>query len=81
METYHGQSSKDRDDSHLRVAQARVYGRGVEPIAAALGTVGRCEDAWKEEEEERKVPAVATTHDKEYGRLAAVALGITAGIS
>jgi hypothetical protein len=50
----------------------------VEPIAAALGTVERCEDAWKGEE--RKVPAVATTHDREYGRLAAVAPRITAGI-
>jgi hypothetical protein len=81
METYHGQSSKDRDDSDLHVARARVYGRGVEPIAAALGTVERCKDAWKKEEEEQKVHAVATMHDREYGRLAAVALRITAGIS
>ncbi|KAM0885108.1 hypothetical protein ACQ4PT_030572 [Festuca glaucescens] len=61
--------------------RARVYGRAVEQIAAALGAAERCEDAWKGEEEQQKVPAVATAHDREYGRLAAVALGLTAGIA
>ena len=59
--------------------RARVYGRAVEQIAAALGAAERCEDAWKGEEEERRIPAVAA-HDREYGRLATVALGLTAGI-
>ncbi|KAM0881508.1 hypothetical protein ACQ4PT_032886 [Festuca glaucescens] len=61
--------------------RARVYGRAVEQIAAALGAAERCEDAWKGEEEQRNVPAVATEHDREYGRLATVALGLTAGIA
>ena len=33
--------------------RARVYGRAVEQIAAALGAAERCEDAWKGEEEAR----------------------------
>ncbi|KAF7046476.1 hypothetical protein CFC21_055502 [Triticum aestivum] len=66
--------------------RARVYGRAVEQIAAALGAAERCEDAWKGEEEARGgrggvggVPVAG--HDKEYGRLAVVALGITSGIA
>jgi hypothetical protein len=39
--------------------QAHVYGQAVEQIAAVLGAAERCEDAWKMEEEQRKVPCVA----------------------
>ncbi|KAE8818624.1 hypothetical protein D1007_03769 [Hordeum vulgare] len=64
--------------------RARVYGRAVEQIAAALGAAERCEDAWKGEEETQgggggAVPVAG--HDKEYGRLAVVALGLTSGIA
>ncbi|XP_020199672.1 putative invertase inhibitor [Aegilops tauschii subsp. strangulata] len=62
--------------------RARVYGRAVEQIAAALGAAERCEDAWKGEEVARGGGGVPVAgHDKEYGRLAVVALGITSGIA
>ncbi|KAE8813077.1 hypothetical protein D1007_09842 [Hordeum vulgare] len=64
--------------------RARVYGRAVEQIAAALGAAERCEDAWKGEEDAQgggtgAVPVAG--HDKEYGRLAVVALGLINSIA
>jgi pectinesterase inhibitor-like protein len=56
--------------------RARVYGRASQQLEAALGASEGCEDVWKGEE---RVPVAA--HDREYGRMAAVALGLTTGIA
>ncbi|KAM3196674.1 hypothetical protein ACQJBY_072401 [Aegilops geniculata] len=61
--------------------RARVYGRAVEQIAAALGAAERCEDAWKGEEARGGGAVPVAGHDKEYGRLAVIALGLTSGIA
>ncbi|KAJ1257573.1 hypothetical protein BS78_10G006700 [Paspalum vaginatum] len=53
---------------------ARVYGMASQQLAAALGAAESCEDVWKGEE---RVPVAA--HDREYGRMALVALGLTSG--
>ncbi|KAL6861398.1 hypothetical protein ACP4OV_017098 [Aristida adscensionis] len=55
--------------------QAHVYGKASQQLAAALGAAESCEDVWKGEE---RVPVAA--HDREYGRMAMVALGLTGGI-
>ncbi|KAG2603734.1 hypothetical protein PVAP13_4NG007700 [Panicum virgatum] len=51
--------------------RARIYGKA----SQQLGASESCEDVWKGEE---RVPVA--THDREYGRMAAVALGLTTGI-
>ncbi|KAG2624185.1 putative invertase inhibitor [Panicum virgatum] len=53
---------------------AHVYGMASQQLAAALGAAESCEDVWKGEE---RVPVAA--HDREYGRMAMVALGLTTG--
>jgi len=55
--------------------RARIYGKASQQLAAALGASESCEDVWKGEE---RIPVA--THDREYGRMAAVALGLTTGI-
>ncbi|KAF8662313.1 hypothetical protein HU200_056521 [Digitaria exilis] len=55
--------------------RARVYGRASQQLAAALGAPESCEDAWKGED---RAPVAA--HDREYGRLALLALGLTTAI-
>ncbi|RLN13430.1 hypothetical protein C2845_PM09G00410 [Panicum miliaceum] len=55
--------------------RARIYGKASQQLAAALGASESCEDVWKGEE---RVPVA--THDREYGRMAEVALGLTTGI-
>lgn len=55
---------------------ARVYGVASEQLAAALGAAESCEDVWKGEE---RVPVAA--HDREYGRMALVAVGLTGGMA
>jgi len=55
---------------------ARVYGKASQQLAAALGAAESCEDVWKGEEH---VPVAS--HDREYGRIALVALGLTSGIA
>jgi pectinesterase inhibitor-like protein len=55
---------------------ARVYGKASQQLAAALGAAESCEDVWKGEEH---VPVAA--HDREYARMALVALGLTSGIA
>ncbi|TVU12997.1 hypothetical protein EJB05_46665, partial [Eragrostis curvula] len=56
--------------------RARVYGKASQQLAAALGASESCEDVWKGEE---RVPVAG--HDREYGRMAIVALGLTSGIN
>lgn len=58
--------------------RAGVYGRALEQIAAAGGAAEKCEDVWKGEEK-AKVPVAR--HDREYGRMAVVALGLTSGVA
>uniref|UniRef100_A0A0A9VBL2 Uncharacterized protein n=1 Tax=Arundo donax TaxID=35708 RepID=A0A0A9VBL2_ARUDO len=55
--------------------QAHVYGKASQQLAAAVGAAESCEDVWKGEE---RVPLAG--HDREYGRMAIVALGLTNGI-
>lgn len=55
---------------------ARVYGKASQQLSAALGAAESCEDVWKGEEH---VPVA--THDREYGRMALVTLGLTSGIA
>lgn len=45
---------------------------------ACRGAAEKCEDVWKGEEK-AKVPVAR--HDREYGRMAVVALGLTSGIA
>ncbi|CAN6179760.1 unnamed protein product [Urochloa humidicola] len=54
--------------------RARVYGKAKQQLAAALGASESCEDVWKGEE---RVPVAS--HDREYGRMAVLALGLTTG--
>lgn len=55
---------------------ARVYGKASQQLSAVLGAAESCEDVWKGED---RVPVA--THDREYGRMALVALGLTSGIA
>ncbi|KAJ1277436.1 hypothetical protein BS78_04G003700 [Paspalum vaginatum] len=54
--------------------KARIYGKAMEQLAAALGASESCEDAWKGAES-GGIPVAA--HDREYGRMAHIALGFT----
>ena len=56
--------------------RARIYGKASQQLAAALGAAESCEDVWKGED---RVPVA--THDREYARMAVVALGLTTGIA
>ncbi|OEL13983.1 hypothetical protein BAE44_0024997 [Dichanthelium oligosanthes] len=56
--------------------RARAYGKASQQLAAALGASESCEDVWKGEER-----APVASHDREYGRMALVALGLTSGIA
>lgn len=53
--------------------KARIYGKAMEQLAAALGASESCEDAWKGAES--GIPVAA--HDREYGRMTHIALGFT----
>lgn len=55
---------------------ARIYRKASQQLAAAVGAAESCEDVWKGEEE---VPVAG--HDREYGRMALLALGLTTGIT
>ncbi|WVZ78277.1 hypothetical protein U9M48_026018 [Paspalum notatum var. saurae] len=54
--------------------KARIYGKAMEQLAAALGASESCEDAWKGAEA-GAIPVAA--HDREYGRMTHIALGFT----
>jgi pectinesterase inhibitor-like protein len=70
LEQYGGAADLLRDA--LDNLKARIYGKAMEQLAAALGASESCEDAWKGEE---RVPVA--DHDREYGRMAHIALGFT----
>ncbi|XP_062217224.1 pectinesterase inhibitor 12-like [Phragmites australis] len=70
LEQYGGATDLLRDA--LDNLQAHIYGKAIEQLAAALGASESCEDAWKGEEH---VPVAG--HDREYGRMAHIALGLT----
>lgn len=73
LELYNAAADVLRDA--LDNLHARIYGKATEQLAAALGASESCEDVWKGEE---RVPVAG--HDREYGRMALVALGLTSGI-
>ncbi|OEL20557.1 hypothetical protein BAE44_0018424 [Dichanthelium oligosanthes] len=70
LEQYGGAADLLRDA--LDNLRAQIYGKAMEQLAAALGASESCEDAWKGEE---RIPVAA--HDREYGRMAHIALGFT----
>jgi pectinesterase inhibitor-like protein len=70
LEQYGGAADLLRDA--LDNLKAKIYGKAMEQLAAALGASESCEDAWKGEE---RVPV--GDHDKEYARMAHIALGFT----
>ncbi|CAL5036277.1 unnamed protein product [Urochloa decumbens] len=72
LELYNAAADVLRDA--LDNLRARVYGKASQQLAAALGAAESCEDVWKGEE---RVPVA--THDREYGRMAILALGLTTG--
>uniref|UniRef100_A0A804PSW8 Pectinesterase inhibitor domain-containing protein n=1 Tax=Zea mays TaxID=4577 RepID=A0A804PSW8_MAIZE len=63
---------------HAAATEAKIEGLGEasQQLSAALGAAESCEDVWKGEEH---VPVA--THDREYGRMALVTLGLTSGIA
>ncbi|XP_062229966.1 putative invertase inhibitor [Phragmites australis] len=73
LELYNAAAAVLRDA--LDNLHAHIYGKASEQLAAALGASESCEDVWKGEE---RVPVAG--HDREYGRMALVALGLTSGI-
>jgi pectinesterase inhibitor-like protein len=77
LEQYGGAADLLRDA--LDNLKAKIYGKAMEQLTAAMGASESCEDAWKGEEEQHRVPVAA--HDREYGRMALVALGLTSGIA
>ncbi|PNT65674.1 hypothetical protein BRADI_3g00610v3 [Brachypodium distachyon] len=70
LEQYGGAADLLRDA--LDNLQAKIYGKAMEQLMAALGASESCEDAWKGEKE---LPVAA--HDREYGRMAHIAVGFT----
>ncbi|PAN03548.1 hypothetical protein GQ55_1G003100 [Panicum hallii var. hallii] len=70
LEQYGGAADLLRDA--LDNLKAEIYGKAMEQLSAALGASESCEDAWKGEE---SIPVAA--HDREYGRMAHIALGFT----
>ncbi|KAF0911705.1 hypothetical protein E2562_011705 [Oryza meyeriana var. granulata] len=75
LELYNAAANVLRDA--LDNLHAHVYGKATEQLAAALGASESCEDAWKGTDD-RNVPVAR--HDREYGRMALVALGLSSGI-
>ncbi|AQK61240.1 uncharacterized protein LOC100282038 precursor [Zea mays] len=71
LEQYGGAADLLRDA--LDNLKAKIYGKAMEQLTAAMGASESCEDAWKGEEED--VPVAA--HDREYGRMAHIAFGFT----
>ena len=70
LEQYGGAADLLRDA--LDNLKAKIYGKAMEQLTAAMGASESCEDAWKGEEE---IPVAA--HDREYGRMAHIAFGFT----
>ncbi|XP_062221319.1 pectinesterase inhibitor 12-like [Phragmites australis] len=70
LDQYGGAADLLRDA--LDNLQSHIYGKAIEQLAAALGASESCEDAWKGEE---RIPVAG--HDREYGRMAHIALGFT----
>ncbi|XP_066324703.1 putative invertase inhibitor [Miscanthus floridulus] len=73
LEQYGGAADLLRDA--LDNLKAKIYGKAMEQLTAAMGASESCEDAWKGEEEQHRVPVAA--HDREYGRMAHIAFGFT----
>ncbi|CAM0153151.1 unnamed protein product [Urochloa decumbens] len=57
--------------------KARIYGKAMEQIAAAMGASESCEDAWNGLEDQSSSSIPVAEHDREYGRMAHIALGFT----
>ncbi|KAF7081937.1 hypothetical protein CFC21_085839 [Triticum aestivum] len=72
LEQYGGAADLLRDA--LDNLQANVYGLAMQQLMAALGASRSCEDAWRGAPA-RAVPVAA--HDREYERLAHIAIGFT----
>ncbi|KAM3317843.1 hypothetical protein ACQJBY_035507 [Aegilops geniculata] len=72
LEQYGGAADLLRDA--LDNLQANVYGLAMQQLMAALGASRSCEDAWRGAPP-RAVPVAA--HDREYERLAHIAIGFT----
>jgi pectinesterase inhibitor-like protein len=72
LERYGGAADLLRDA--LDNLQAGVYGKALEQLMASLGASESCEDAWKGADK-GSVPVAA--HDREYGRMAHIAVGFT----
>lgn len=70
LEQYGGAADLLRDA--LDNLKAKIYGKAMEQLTAAMGASESCEDAWKGEDD---VPVAA--HDREYGRMAHIAFGFT----
>ncbi|XP_006648205.2 putative invertase inhibitor [Oryza brachyantha] len=71
LDQYGGAADLLRDA--LDNLKVRIYGTAMEQLSAALGAAESCEDAWKDDQ--INVPVAA--HDREYGRMAHIALGFT----
>jgi pectinesterase inhibitor-like protein len=71
LEQYGGAADLLRDA--LDNLKVRIYGTAMEQLSAALGAAESCEDAWKGDE--GNIPIAA--HDREYGRMAHIAIGFT----
>ncbi|GJM89956.1 hypothetical protein PR202_ga06187 [Eleusine coracana subsp. coracana] len=74
LEQYGGAADLLRDA--LDNLKAKIYGKAMEQLAAALGASESCEDAWKGDDTAIDLVPVAD-HDREYGRMAHIALGFT----
>ncbi|KAL5199854.1 hypothetical protein ABZP36_021057 [Zizania latifolia] len=72
LEQYGGAADLLRDA--LDNLKAHIYGMAMEQLSAALGASESCEDAWKGEQSQ-SVPVAG--HDREYGRMAHIALSFT----
>lgn len=73
LEQYGGAADLLRDA--LDNLKAKIYGKAMEQLTAAMGASESCEDAWKGEEEQHRIPVAE--HDREYGRMAHIAFGFT----
>ncbi|KAI4978494.1 hypothetical protein ZWY2020_015247 [Hordeum vulgare] len=72
LEQYGGAADLLRDA--VDNLQAKVYGLAMQQLMAALGASESCEDAWRGTPA-HGVPVAA--HDREYGRMAHIAIGFT----
>jgi pectinesterase inhibitor-like protein len=76
LEVYGGAADLLRDA--LDNLRARIYGKAMEQLSAALGASESCEDAWKGHHESTAGGGIPVAdHDREYGRMAHIALGFT----